>query len=153
MVTSLLRHFDEVGLLWADGRYPSVKFRPSVKFCPSVELRISVERLKMTLGARAAPIYNFFLKRTSVEVFTNPRSRFQYLDRGLINTSTEGWRKPRSRALLTLGRGIKTSVEGLRKPRSRYVFLVLPKSACQKVLPRSMDSPFVMYMQMWDHNG
>ena len=54
MVTSLLRHFDEVGLLWADGRYPSVKFRPSV------ELRISVERLKMTLGARAAPIYNFF---------------------------------------------------------------------------------------------
>ena len=90
MVTSLLRHFDEVGLLWADGRYRSVEFRPSV------ELRISVERLKMTLGARTAPIYNFFLKRTSVEVhtsvevFTNPRSRFQYLDRGLINTSTEG---------------------------------------------------------------
>ena len=56
MVTSLLRHFDEVGLLWADGRYPSVKFRPSV------ELRISVERLKMTLGACAAPIYNFFFK-------------------------------------------------------------------------------------------
>ena len=62
MVTSLLRHFDEVGLLWADGRYPSVKFHPSVEFRPSVELRISVERLKMTLGARAAPIYNFFFK-------------------------------------------------------------------------------------------
>ena len=34
----------------------------------------------------------------------------------------------------------KTSVEKL-KPRSRCIFLFLPKSACQKVLPRSADSP------------
>ena len=49
MVTSLLRHCDEVGLLWVDGRCPSVEF------CPSVELRPSVERLKMTFGGPHGP--------------------------------------------------------------------------------------------------
>ena len=82
MVTSWLQHFEEVGLLLVDCR------------CPSVELRPSVEQLRMTFGAPAAPFYNFFLKstsievctstevHTSVEVFTNPRSRYY--------TSTEG---------------------------------------------------------------
>ena len=147
MVTSWLRHFEEVGLPLVDCRCPSVEFYPSV------ELRPSVEWLKMTFGARAAPIYNFFWEgtstevytstevNTSVEVFTNPRSRFWYIDRGLVNTSTEGWNEPRSRASKNLGRGINTSVEGLTSPRPRYVFLILAKCACQKVLPRSMDSP------------
>ena len=126
MVTSWLRHFEEVGLLLVDC------------CCPSVELRPSVEWLKMTFGARAAPIYNFFWEgtstevytstevNTSVEVFTNPRSRFWYLDRGLVNTSTEGWNEPRSRASKNLGRG-------LNKPSTEVRFLVfgkmhLPKS-------------------------
>ena len=74
---------------------------------------------------------------TSVEVF-------KYLDRGFLKPAI-----PRSRYLNTsaevfkyLGRGLyKPSVEGLTSPRPRCIFLFLPKCACQKVLPRSVDSP------------
>ena len=64
---------------------------------------------------------------TSVDVF-------KYLDRGFVKPAI-----PRSRYLNTstevfryLGRGF---------PRPRCVFLFLPKFTCQKVLPRSVDSP------------
>ena len=36
---------------------------------------------------------------------------------------------------------IRGDLEGLKSPRPRCVFLFLPICACQKGLPRSVDSP------------
>ena len=125
-VTSLLRHCDEDGLLWGDGRCSSVEF--------AVPRSSSVPRSsdwKWQLGPPRPLFIIFFLKRTSVEVctsvevhtsvkvFTNPRSRYYNLDRGLINNLTEIWTSVEVWTL-TEGHLKKNNKKGPRGPQLSF---------------------------------